>query len=220
MQTKSLVNSESQVSSINFHGTRMDNIYSCLHIGLLTHLSKNALFGEGTYLSKDPTVSLHYSPSGKTWENSIIGQRMSCLLVCETINDPKYVKTGLNDVKMTQNSNGGASLDSNNNNANQENTSNKIPEMYFIVKNNDYVRIKYILVYAEKAKVKRKNKLVQFIQDNKFALLLVTYSLLLIFIGLLNSRTFHKYMKLSMKTLSNFILGGADEFYHSDHNKF
>jgi poly[ADP-ribose] polymerase 16 len=155
MQTKSLVNSESQVSSINFHGTRMDNIYSCLHIGLLTHLSKNALFGEGTYLSKDPTVSLHYSPSGKTWENSIIGQRMSCLLVCETINDPKYVKTGLNDVKMTQNSNGGASLDSNNNNANQENTSNKIPEMYFIVKNNDYVRIKYILVYAEKAKVKR-----------------------------------------------------------------
>ena len=28
------------VSSINFHGTRMDNVYSILHIGLLTHLSK------------------------------------------------------------------------------------------------------------------------------------------------------------------------------------
>jgi poly [ADP-ribose] polymerase 16 len=63
---------------------------------------KNALFGEGTYLSQDPSISLHYSPSGKTWDNSIIGQRMSCLLVCETINDPKFVRTGLNGIYFSK----------------------------------------------------------------------------------------------------------------------
>lgn len=34
-------------------------------------------------------------------------------------------------------------------------SNNNVPEKYFIVKNNDYVRIKYLLVYAEKAKSKR-----------------------------------------------------------------
>ena len=29
-----------ETTSINFHGTRMDNIYSILHIGLLSHFSK------------------------------------------------------------------------------------------------------------------------------------------------------------------------------------
>lgn len=57
---------------------------------------KNALFGEGTYLSQEPSLSLHYSPANKTWSKSVIGQRMSCLLVTETINDPNHVKTGIN----------------------------------------------------------------------------------------------------------------------------
>jgi len=56
----------------------------------------HTLFGEGTYLSQEPSISLHYSPSNKTWEHSVIGQRMSCLLVCETINHPQHVKIGLN----------------------------------------------------------------------------------------------------------------------------
>lgn len=38
-QTQENTNADA-VSSISFHGTRMDNVYSILHIGLLTHLSK------------------------------------------------------------------------------------------------------------------------------------------------------------------------------------
>merc|ERR1719360_477342 len=58
---------QTNLTSISFHGTRMDNIYSILHMGLLSHFSKNALFGEGTYLSQEPSISLHYSPANKTW---------------------------------------------------------------------------------------------------------------------------------------------------------
>ena len=45
--------------------------------------------------------------------------------------------------------------ENNPNNVNSNENNSKVPEKYFIVKNNDYVRIKYILVYAEKTKIKR-----------------------------------------------------------------
>lgn len=180
-------NLATQLTTISFHGTRMDNIYSILHMGLLGHFSKNALFGEGTYLSGEPSISLHYSPSNKTWSKSLIGQRMSCLLVCETINDSTHVKTGFNS----------------------KTTSNQIPEKYFIVKNNDYVRVKYVLVYAEKQQMKRNNRLAQFLNENKFILLLLAYSLLLLFIGAMNSRAFHKYFKSSYRKLFSLFVSDA-----------
>lgn len=182
------------VTSINFHGTRMDNVYSILHMGLLGHFSKNALFGEGTYLSQEPSISLHYSPANKTWPRSLIGPRMSCLLVCETINDPDHVKTG---VKTTNNSN------------------QSIPEKYFIVKNNDYVRVKYVLVYADKpaAPNRQSSRLTRLLNENRFILLLIAYSLLLMFIGLMNSRAFHKYIKLSYRKLFSLFLGEAASYY-------
>ena len=36
--------SSSALTSTNFHGTRMDNIYSILHMGLLAHFSKVSHF--------------------------------------------------------------------------------------------------------------------------------------------------------------------------------
>lgn len=186
---------QTNLTSTSFHGTRMDNIYSILHMGLLSHFSKNALFGEGTYLSQEPSISLHYSPANKTWNKSIIGQRMSCLIVAETINDPNHVKTGINEA------------------TNSKSKKSNVPEKYFIVSNNDYVRVKYILIYAEKSKPKRKNKLIQLLNENKFSLLLLSYSLLLVFIGLMNSRTFHKYMKISYTKLSNLFIGETNTVY-------
>lgn len=44
---------------------------------------------------------------------------------------------------------------SNNNNTSGNNSSTNIPEKYFIVKNNDYVRVKYLLIYSEKSKLKK-----------------------------------------------------------------
>lgn len=38
-QTSEIINT-TDVTSINFHGTRMDNIYSICHSGLLSHMNK------------------------------------------------------------------------------------------------------------------------------------------------------------------------------------
>ena len=38
--TKAQLNTTESVTSFNFHGTRMDNVYSILHMGLLSHLNK------------------------------------------------------------------------------------------------------------------------------------------------------------------------------------
>jgi poly [ADP-ribose] polymerase 16 len=135
------INSDSATTSISFHGTRMDNIYSILHTGLLAHMNKNSLFGEGTYLCQEPSLSLHYSPSSETWKKSFIGHKMSCLLVCETINDPKHVQ--ISDEKL-QNQISSSNI--------VKPRSSQVPDRYFVVKNNDYVRVKYVLVYAENSK--------------------------------------------------------------------
>ena len=59
---------------------------------------------------------------------------MSCLLVCGTINDPNHIKTGVKTAA-----------------GNQKQSSSNVLEKYFIVKNKDYVRVKYVLVYVKKA---------------------------------------------------------------------
>lgn len=98
-------------------------------------------------MSQEPIVSLHFSPSCKSWDHSLIGQRMSGLLVCETINDPAHVKTGENETSNTQSG------------ASQSNPEFKLnsdmPDKYFLVRNNEYVRVKYVVLYAEKYKVKK-----------------------------------------------------------------
>ena len=48
---------------------------------------KNALFGEGTYLSSELSVSMPYAPAGSAWDHSKIGDRLSCIAVCEMIDD-------------------------------------------------------------------------------------------------------------------------------------
>jgi poly[ADP-ribose] polymerase 16 len=105
---------------------------------------KIGLYGNGTYLSNEPNVSLHFSPSSKTWNHSLIGQRMSCLLVCEIINDPNHVQTGLREKISSSNSNQ-KTIESN----------KTIPEKYFLVLNNEYVRVRYVILYAEKFKPKK-----------------------------------------------------------------
>lgn len=113
---------------------------------------KNSLYGEGTYLSQEPIVSLHFSPSCKSWDHSLIGQRMSALLVCETINDPAHVKTGENDTSNTQSTGGGGASQSN---PELNKLNSNMPDKYFLVRNNEYVRVKYVVLFAEKYKVKK-----------------------------------------------------------------
>ena len=87
-------------------------------------------------------MCLHYSPACATWDKSLLGQRMSCVLVCETINDPQHVKVGINNDDPSPTPSG-------------SDKTGQVPDKYFVVANNDYVRVRYVLVYAEKTKIKK-----------------------------------------------------------------
>ena len=48
---------------------------------------QTSVFGEGTYLSSELSVCFHYSPMGISWNKSVIGSMMSCVALCEMIDD-------------------------------------------------------------------------------------------------------------------------------------
>ena len=46
------------------------------------------MFGEGTYLSSELSVSLLYSQGAEVGQNSHLGSKLSCVAVCQMIDDP------------------------------------------------------------------------------------------------------------------------------------
>ncbi|XP_035667650.1 protein mono-ADP-ribosyltransferase PARP16-like isoform X2 [Branchiostoma floridae] len=160
-----------------FHGSRLDNFYSILHNGLHAHLNKNSLFGEGTYLSGDLGVSIIYSHKGQGWDRSMLGETMSCVAVCEVIMDPKYVKSKVEENGRAKNKD-----------------KQEVPEKYYIVSNNELLRVKYVLVYAEK-KVQQRVQTPSFFQRHKFFVLMSLYVVVLAVIGAANSPNLQYYLR-------------------------
>ncbi|CAF1568294.1 unnamed protein product [Adineta steineri] len=122
-----------------YHGTRLDNLHSILHIGFLGHMNKLSLFGSGTYFSVEPSVSLHYSPFATVWPNSLLGKRLSCLLLCEVIDHPDHVKCAIENGTSTNQERRIVS----------DTQAGAVPEKYVVVTSNELVRVKYILIYSE-----------------------------------------------------------------------
>lgn len=123
-----------------YHGTRFDNLHSILHIGFLGHMNKLSLFGSGTYFSVEPSVSLHYSPFATVWLNSLLGKRLSCMLLCEILDQPDHVKCAMENDETSTNSTRRIATDT---------QAGAVPEKYVVVTSNELVRVKYILIYAE-----------------------------------------------------------------------
>ncbi|KAI8478430.1 Protein mono-ADP-ribosyltransferase parp16 [Branchiostoma belcheri] len=161
-----------------FHGSRLDNFHSILHNGLHAHLNKNSLFGEGTYLSGDLGVSIIYSHKGQGWDRSMLGETMSCVAVCEVIMDPKYVKSKVEE------ENGRA----------KNKDKHEVPEKYYIVSNNELLRVKYVLVYAER-KARPRVQAPSFFQRHKFFILMTLYVIILAVIGAANSPNLQYYLR-------------------------
>lgn len=85
---------EHKETFLAYHGSRIENFYSILKIGLQQHFSsqKVVLFGDGIYLTSEITVSANYAPFGQSWKNSIFGSKHSIIAVCEVINNVEKVK--------------------------------------------------------------------------------------------------------------------------------
>ncbi|GAB6023510.1 Protein mono-ADP-ribosyltransferase parp16 [Chamberlinius hualienensis] len=157
-----------------YHGSRIENFHSILHNGLRNHMNKNSLFGEGTYLSSELSVCLPYCQTGQGWSKSQIGDKLSCVAVCEIITDPK-VRCQTRK-KEGRNRSG----------------SQNIPEKYYIVQNDELLRVKYLLLYAEKSGKHREcvgddRMLGGWLSRHRFVILMISYLVILLAIGMGNS---------------------------------
>lgn len=161
-----------------YHGSRLDNFHSILHNGLQVHMTKNALFGEGIYLSEDLSVTMPYTMSGEVWKHSGLGEQLSCVAVCEILNHP------LVKCKVEEKARARA----------KDSVGGDVPEKYFVVTNSDLVRLKYVLVYARnKAGKKKPQKWL--IQQYPVASILLVYLAFLCLLGLWRSNQFQKFYK-------------------------
>lgn len=170
-----------------YHGSRLENFHSILHNGLIQSLSKNTFYGEGTYLSSDLAVSMPYSPKAKAWQHSAVGESLSCVAVCQIIDHP--------DVKCQTES----SSDKSRARA-PDSLGGDVPDKYYIVTNSELIRLKYLLVFSDKpstitSTAQRRSKLATWVRNHKFALLMMSYILVLLFVGIINSKGFRSFQR-------------------------
>lgn len=113
---------------------------------------------------------------------------MSCVALCEYVNHPKYLKCHIKDennpeIKRIRNED--------------------IPEKYFIISNNEIVRVRYLLIYGKDSSNYKtsisENTIWRWIANNKTMVSMCFYGLFLASLGLLNSRTGAYYRQLMTK---------------------
>ncbi|XP_042330919.1 protein mono-ADP-ribosyltransferase PARP16, partial [Sceloporus undulatus] len=165
-----------------FHGSRLENFHSIVHNGLQCHLNRTSLFGEGTYLTSDLSLALLYSPHGLGWQQSIMGPVLSCVAVCEIIDHP--------DVKCQVQKKDSKEIDKKRARV-RNSEGGDVPQKYFVVTNNQLIRVKYLLVYSQKQY--RRPSSQSWVSTHRFAVLMSLYLLFLIIIGASNSPAFLYY---------------------------
>lgn len=184
-----------------YHGSRVENFHSILHNGLASHMNKISLFGKGTYLSSELAVSLIYSPGGEGWCKSQLGSSLGCVAVCQMIDDSSVkctVKQGESLSTELEEHRGRSRA--------AESQAGDVPERYYVVENNEMVRVKYLLVYSRPNNGASQHlvEAQSWCRQNKFTVLMVVYILLLLFIGLLNSKSVQTYIRRVLKYYYGF----------------
>lgn len=196
-----------------YHGSKLFNFYSILNYGLQQHLNRTALFGEGIYLSAELHVSQMFAPTGAGWARSALGSHLACTALCEYIDNPDYVKC------HTENS-----------------IASDIPEKYILVKNNDLVQVRYLLVYGSNRRQVAPTEVsnntpeqrvgqttngrappspcVRWIAANKSWLMAGGYVLMLFGIGLMNNPNVHYMRQMFLQKINHVchsLFGGVAE---------
>ncbi|KAM8891613.1 protein mono-ADP-ribosyltransferase PARP16 isoform 3-T3 [Spinachia spinachia] len=164
-----------------FHGSRLENFHSIIHNGLHCHLNKNSVFGEGTYLTSDLSMAVLYSPHSSGWRESLLGPELSCIAMCEVIDHP--------DVKCQVKKKDSEVIDRQRCRA-KNSEGGDVPQKYFVVTNNQLLRVKYLLVYSQRKHLSRRSRSTSWLLRHHFAIMMSLYFLLLIFIGAFNSTAF------------------------------
>lgn len=164
-----------------FHGSRLENFHSIIHNGLHCHLNKNSVFGEGTYLTSDLSMAVLYSPHSSGWRESLLGPLLSCVALCEVIDHP--------DVKCQVKKKDSEIIDRQRSRA-KNSEGGDVPQKYFVVTNNQLLRVKYMLVYSQRRHLLRNSRSTSWLLRHHFAIMMTLYILLLVLIGAFNSTYF------------------------------
>ncbi|XP_011520044.1 protein mono-ADP-ribosyltransferase PARP16 isoform X8 [Pan paniscus] len=167
-----------------FHGSRLENFHSIIHNGLHCHLNKTSLFGEGTYLTSDLSLALIYSPHGHGWQHSLLGPILSCVAVCEVIDHP--------DVKCQTKKKDSKEIDRRRARI-KHSEGGDIPPKYFVVTNNQLLRVKYLLVYSQKPPKSRASSQLSWFSSHWFTVMISLYLLLLLIVSVINSSAFQHF---------------------------
>ncbi|XP_037689611.1 protein mono-ADP-ribosyltransferase PARP16 isoform X3 [Choloepus didactylus] len=167
-----------------FHGSRLENFHSIIHNGLHCHLNKTSLFGEGTYLTSDLSLALIYSPHGHGWQRSLLGPILSCVAVCEVIDHP--------DVKCQTKKKDSKEIDRRRARI-KHSEGGDIPPKYFVVTNNQLLRVKYLLVYSQKQPKSRASSQLSWFSSHWFTVMISLYLLLLLIVSVISSSTFQHF---------------------------
>ncbi|XP_026319779.1 mono [ADP-ribose] polymerase PARP16 [Hyposmocoma kahamanoa] len=196
-----------------YHGNRLENFYTILNFGLQQHLNKinkNAVLGNGVYLSSELNVSLPHSHGGFGWGASCIGGHLSCVAMCEVIDAPD----GINYQRTHHNDGDGVFGEEKTPKFLHEETAGDNPTNqlipHYLVSNCDLVRVRYLLVYAKQPTSMRfttpsinrnDGGLRQWLSRHKLFSILLGYGLMLATIGFANNQPINYYYKILLKKL-------------------
>lgn len=187
---------EGYTTNFAFHGSKLDSFNSILNHGLQQHMCKNALFGEGIYLSSELSVSLNFSPNGAAWGASKCGPILSCVAICEYIEHPEHLQCHVKTDKKS-----------------------KVPEKYFVITNNEIVRVRYLLFFGNRSSTSNllatKNMAISWMSKNKYFLTICCYTLLLASIGIANSGN-GMYIRHVISKKTNYLLDVLRKTFYDD----
>eukprot|EP01137_Pigoraptor_chileana_P034138 Opistho-2@26225 len=159
-----------------YHGSPFENFYSIVSNGLASHMNKTSLYGEGTYLSKDLSVSYNFSQAQRGWEGSALGASLACVCACDVIDHPDIVAAEKGKIRQVESESG-----------------EPIPAKYYLVRNNSHIRVRYVLVFVSSGpsplrtstptRGSRWSAASHWMRQHLFYLILIVYGLILVYAG-------------------------------------
>jgi hypothetical protein len=120
-------------SFLAFHGTSFENAHSILHHGLLNHTTQRAVFGHGIYVASRLDVARAFCKPGSSRLRNNVRDKLDVVFACQVINHPESV------------------FQEKRKHVDHNVLDDAIPPGYFVVQDNDMIKIRYILVYRHAA---------------------------------------------------------------------
>lgn len=221
-----------------FHGSKVDSFYSIVNFGLQQHLckvrwcfevavhewtehTKRFIFGSVSRRHCSVMESIYHQKCMSAYRSVLLVQDgnhryvgMNCLalhcanslIILSTWNVTLKVSF---DVALSHTNWQIVLPDQQPNERENERKNNQhVPDKYFVITNNDIVRVRYLLMFAKPADKPlqvHRNPVMNWIYNNKSVATMVFYAVILLSVGLANSRTGQYFRQIFWQKAQRFI---------------